>query len=263
MPEVTDHAPGMFWWADVMTTDAAGAKRFYQDLFGWHATDNPIGNGMSYTMFDKDGKNVCALAQMSQQMQQQVPHPFWQCYVTVPDVDAAAANAVELGGTIAMPPMDVFDAGRMASVIDPTGAAINLWQKGTHGGADIIGEPCALAWAELYTPDREKAGRFYTELLDWTIEESSPGEGGAYHVFVSNGANAAGMAPVRPEEVGIPPNWSPYFAVADCDETVAKAESLGGKLDFPPMEIPEIGRFTFLQDPQGAHFAIIQFAPSS
>ena len=121
-------------------------------------------------MFDKDGKNVCALAEMSPQMQQQVPHPFWQCYVTVADVDAAAAKAAELGGTIAVPPMDVFDAGRMASVIDPTGAAINLWQKGTHGGADIIGEPCALAWAELYTPDREKAGRFYTQLLGWTIE---------------------------------------------------------------------------------------------
>ena len=192
-------------------------------------------------------------------MQQQVPHPFWQCYVTVADVDAAAAKAAELGGTVAMPPMAVFDAGRMASVIDPTGAAINLWQKGTHGGADIIGEPCAFAWAELYTPDREKAGQFYTQLLGWTIEESSLGSGGAYHVFLSNGANAAGMPPVQPEELGIPPNWSPYFAVADCDETVARAESLGGKLDFPPMEIPEIGRFTFLQDPQGAHFAIIQF----
>ena len=108
MPEVTDHAPGMFWWADVMTTDAAVAKRFYQELFGWNATDNPIGDGMSYTMFDKDGKNVCALAEMSPQMQQQVPHPFWQCYVTVADVDAAAAKAAELGGTIAVPPMDVL-----------------------------------------------------------------------------------------------------------------------------------------------------------
>ena len=86
---------------------------------------------------------------------------------------------------------------------------------------------------------------------------------GALCAEFSSGANAAGMPPVQPEEVGIPPNWSPYFAVADCDETVAKAESLGGKLDFPPMEVPEVGRFTFLQDPQGAHFAIIQFAPSS
>jgi hypothetical protein len=49
-----------------------------------------------------------------------------------------------------------------------------------------------------------------------------------------------------------------YFSVADCDASVAKARSLGANIQVPPQDIPEIGRFSVMQDPQGAAFSLIQ-----
>jgi predicted enzyme related to lactoylglutathione lyase len=48
-----------------------------------------------------------------------------------------------------------------------------------------------------------------------------------------------------------------YFAVTDCDATCKKIEALGGRIESPPMDIPEVGRFAVCCDPQGAHFAVI------
>ena len=59
---------------------------------------------------------------------------------------------------------------------------------------------------------------------------------------------------------GIPPHWAAYLAVEDCDDTVARAESLGGKVVVPANDIPGVGRFAFVADPQGAVFGVIKLA---
>jgi hypothetical protein len=56
----------------------------------------------------------------------------------------------------------------------------------------------------------------------------------------------------------MPPNWTVYFGVDDCDRVVTEAQQRGGNLLFPAMEIPNVGRFAYLQDSQGAVFAVIQ-----
>ena len=56
----------------------------------------------------------------------------------------------------------------------------------------------------------------------------------------------------------MPPNWLPYFAVEDCDASAAKAQALGGGTVVAPTDVPEVGRFAILRDPQGAVFAIIK-----
>jgi predicted enzyme related to lactoylglutathione lyase len=55
----------------------------------------------------------------------------------------------------------------------------------------------------------------------------------------------------------VPPHWLPYFAVADCAATAARAQELGAQLRVPPTEI-EPGTFAVIADPQGAVFAVIQ-----
>ena len=62
------------------------------------------------------------------------------------------------------------------------------------------------------------------------------------------------MGPQYPPNV--PAHWMVYFSVQDADQTIKRAEELGARAMFPPMDIPQ-GRFTFLTDPQGAAFAII------
>jgi predicted enzyme related to lactoylglutathione lyase len=56
--------------------------------------------------------------------------------------------------------------------------------------------------------------------------------------------------------MNVPPNWLPYFQVADCDATANKAKELGATLFVPPTDIPNTGRFSVIRDPQGAVFAI-------
>ena len=54
----------------------------------------------------------------------------------------------------------------------------------------------------------------------------------------------------------VPSYWMPYFQVADCDASTAKAKELGAKPMVGPQDIPGTGRFAILTDPQGAMFAV-------
>ena len=79
--EVTKHDPGAFSWAELATSDSAGAKGFYGKLFDWKHTDSPAGPDMVYTTLQKGGKPVGALYQMGPQEKGMPPH--WNTYFTV------------------------------------------------------------------------------------------------------------------------------------------------------------------------------------
>jgi len=66
------------------------------------------------------------------------------------------------------------------------------------------------------------------------------------------------MMQIQPDMGAMPPNWGVYFAVDDCDAMVQKATSLGTRTYMPPTDIPNVGRFAVLADPQGAAFNIIK-----
>jgi predicted enzyme related to lactoylglutathione lyase len=258
MPEVTKHTPGMFSWADLGTTDPAAAKKFYTALFGWSYQDDPMGPNEVYSRALLDGKDVCAIyRQQAEQAKMGIP-PHWASYVTVDSADATAERATKAGGNVPMPPFDVFDAGRMVFVMDPTGAAIAGWEPRKHIGARVFGDPGALCWTELMTTDTDRAGKFYCDVFGWTTEAMSMDKGGSYTIFKVGDRGAAGMMATPPEMKGIPPHWMVYFAVADCDATVAKCTAEGGKVFFPATDIPSVGRFAVLSDPQGVAFSVLQ-----
>jgi hypothetical protein len=58
----------------------------------------------------------------------------------------------------------------------------------------------------------------------------------------------------------VPPHWLVYFAVADCDASTERAHELGATVKVPPSDIPGVGRFSMLADPQGAGFAVLRLA---
>jgi predicted enzyme related to lactoylglutathione lyase len=58
----------------------------------------------------------------------------------------------------------------------------------------------------------------------------------------------------------MPTAWAPYFAVADTDETVRRAEELGASVLHPPHDLT-VGRWAMLRDPQGAMFNVIAVTP--
>lgn len=252
---MTSYAPGSFCWFELATNDAAAAKSFYSNIFGWQSHDSPMGDGSVYTMLMKDGADVGALYGLDKtQLERGVP-PHWNLYVSVENVDESTAKAKSLGGKAIMEPFDVMEHGRMSVIQDPTGAMLCLWQPRGHKGAGVIGENNAFCWYELYTNDPEAAKTFYTQLFGWGIG------GDANYTEWKNGDVAmGGMMKIMPEWGNVPPHWIGYVMVDDCDATVAKIKANGGKLFVEPMDIPNMGRFAVGDDPQGAGFAVFALA---
>ncbi len=250
------YAPGTFCWCDLGTSDTAAAKRFYTGLFGWKFQDMPMGPDQYYTMFELDGKPVCALYQQSPE-QPGGDRPAWLSYITVESADRSAERVQELGGKVTMEPFDVLDVGRQVMLQDPTGATVALWEPRRHQGAGVFGEHNAVCWYELTTNDPQKAGRFYSELLGWQTVAQPMGDF-VYTLFRKEAQDKAGMFQLTEDMAGVQPFWLIYFGVDNCDAKTAKAKSLGAEVVRPPTDIPGIGRFSILADPQGAAFAMIQ-----
>jgi predicted enzyme related to lactoylglutathione lyase len=257
MAHIDKHTPGTFCWVELGTTDQDGAKRFYGSLFGWTFVDFPIGPADSYTMFKLDGRDSAAAYEMGDREAGVPPH--WNLYIAVEDADSAAARAVELGGTVPAGVFDVHTNGRMAVIIDPTGAAFCIWQPKQTQGIGVMGENNSYVWADLSTDDRMGAKKFYEALFGWKL---TPGHGKdeSTYLHIMAGENAiAGIQPGEMRKPGVPPHWMPYFMVADTDQATAKAQELGAAVYAPPMMAGEGLRFAILADPQGAVFAL--FSP--
>ena len=243
----TEHTPGTFSWADLTTSDADAAKRFYGSLFDWDFEDNDIPGGGTYTMCKVGGEYVCAIPSSTD-----MAPPRWNNYVTVASADDAAAKAKELGATLIEEPFDVMDAGRMALLQDPAGATLCVWQAGSTIGAGRVNEPGCLTWNELHTPDVDAATSFYGGLFGWTTAAMDTGGGPPYYVIRNGERSNGGITSTQPGE---PPGWVPYFAVESLDGALAAAGEGGGAVLAGPIPMPA-GRIAVLRDPQGAAFAL-------
>ncbi|MDB5213322.1 MAG: hypothetical protein JWO86_1249 [Myxococcaceae bacterium] len=118
----------------------------------------------------------------------------------------------------------------------------------------------SLCWNELFTTV-DAAGKFYVNTFGWTTKSVDMGPMGTYTLFNRVGDdknNAGGMMPMPPNMKGVPSNWLAYFAVADGDASTKKVTELGGQTIAPPMDIPNVGRFSIVEDPQGATFALFK-----
>jgi predicted enzyme related to lactoylglutathione lyase len=249
MGDRDSYPPGTFCWADLGTTDAAAAKTFYTSVFGWEATDAPAGDTGVYTTFKLDGRDVAALYEMGEEEREQLT-PHWSSYVSVEDVDAAAARARELGAELTAEPLDVMEAGRLAVVRDPTGALVHLWQARGQTGAGRVNDPGCMVWNELASPEPERAGAFFSALLGWTAEPDATG----YAVIKCDGAINGGIRRVQDDE---PPHWLVYFSAGSCDETAAAVREAGGRVLAGPMD-SAVGRIAIVADIAGATFGLFE-----
>jgi len=119
--------------------------------------------------------------------------------------------------------------------------------------ADVLGR---FVWHELLTTDTAAAASFYSKVLPWrTVPSSMPG----YTIWMA-GQNQIGGLMALPAD-GPPPHWLMYVGTPNVDATCSQAQSLGAKVVTAPADIPNVGRYAVLSDPQGATFAV--FTPGS
>ena len=256
MPTRDSYAQGTPSWVDLQTTDQAAAKAFYGGVFGWSYDDQPMDAGAVYSIAKIGDAQVAAIAPQSPELKAAGAPAMWNTYLAVDSVDDATAKVAAAGGTVAMEPFDVMDAGRMSFVMDPSGAAVALWQAKQHIGAGLVNEPGTVIWNELITDNPDAVG-FYEQVLGVTTSTADMGEN-KYTMFEVGGQQVGGTMP--PQMAGVPNHWHVYFAVADADATAAKVRQLGGSVMVEPFDTP-IGKMAVVTDPQGAVFSLFQARP--
>lgn len=126
---------------------------------------------------------------------------------------------------------------------------------------DVYKTPGAFSWNELLTTEPEAAAKFYGALLGWKFDTMEMGgDEGPYRVIKTADTGVGGMMKIPAQAQGMPPMWCSYVTVADLDATLKQAVALGGQVVAPAMEIPQVGRFAVIADPQGASLNLIQYA---
>jgi predicted enzyme related to lactoylglutathione lyase len=116
----------------------------------------------------------------------------------------------------------------------------------------------AFSWFELMTTDVKTAKDFYGKLFDWNMKDIPMGHMD-YTVVKVHDEEVAGIMPMPANAKDMPPVWGIYFTVDNMAVTIAKAKELKGKILVEPKDIPDIGQFCVIQDPQGAWFTVIEY----
>ncbi len=116
-----------------------------------------------------------------------------------------------------------------------------------------------FVWYELTTSNAFAAESFYRDIVGWSARDSGM-TNFKYTLFSVGETPMAGLVQFPPDvpQAQIPPSWLGYIGVDDVDAKVAEAEKLGAKVHHAPTDIPDIGRFAVLADPQGAAFALFK-----
>jgi hypothetical protein len=122
--------------------------------------------------------------------------------------------------------------------------------------------PQSFFWYELMSNDVAAAKTFYGAVVGWETEDLG-GPHAGYSLFKTDGVGVAGLMAMPAEvcEKGGQPGWVGYIQVADTDAAAARIESGGGVVLRAPDEIPEVGRFAVVADPQGAVFMLLAPLP--
>jgi uncharacterized protein len=258
MANIDKHPAGSFCWVELATTDQNAAKDFYTALFGWAVVDSPMGPDDFYSMFKLHGRDTGAAYTMRKEQRAQGVPPHWMLYVSVDNADQAVAKAAQAGGTVLAPAFDVMEVGRMAVLQDPTGAIFSLWQPKSHQGITITGDN-TFCWADLSTPNPERASKFYAGLFGWQMMTDPKDPSGYIHI--KNGEHfIGGVPPATHRNPNAPPHWLLYFQVGDVEAATAKAAQLGGKVLMPARKMEGVGTWSIVADPQGAVFALFKSA---
>ncbi len=236
--------PGVPCWVDVSVDDLEAGRAFYADLFGWEPDISDVPDAGGYTNFLLDGLTVAGLGP---KMGPPMPD-VWTVAVATDDVEASLALASEAGGQVLAGPAVIPTKGTFGMVADPCGTPIALWAADGHIGAQVVNDPNTFVWNELASPDVDASSEFYGRLFGWQLQSH---DGGG--IYTDSGGRT--LCGVHPAGDGEPPFWTVWFAVEDCDGTVARVVDAGGQVLMPPTDM-SFGRGAVVAAPGGAAFGV-------
>lgn len=242
---------GMFVWRELSTTDVDGALRFYGELFGWKSKVEQMPNGPYHQLMQGDLPVAGLLA-----VPQPGMPPGWMGYVSVPDVDAALAEARVKGGKVVWGPTDIEGVGRMGTFFDPQGAMLSVMRS-------TLGDPVPgklpgagqFCWEELEARDVEAAKTFYGAVLGW---KPFPGPSARYTMLGMGARAGETAASLCAAPAGNRPAWRSFVLVGELRAVRERAARLGGKVLVEETVVPGVGIASTIADPQGAELNLFK-----
>jgi predicted enzyme related to lactoylglutathione lyase len=123
----------------------------------------------------------------------------------------------------------------------------------------LANKPGDFIWYELMTSDPEGAAAFYGPLVGWTFSSANQ-PGMDYRQFTAANGDMIGGCMKMPDGAPMPPMWLGYIGVDDVDQSATNIREAGGQIHMEPQDIPGVGRFAFVADPQGVPFYIMRGA---
>lgn len=114
-------------------------------------------------------------------------------------------------------------------------------------------------WYDVMTTDTKAAADFYRHVVGWDAQEYPMGDR-TYTVFRQGPTMVAGLMAIPPDmqATNVKPCWTGYVAVDNVDAEAVRVKALGGKIERPPEDIPNVGRFAVAADPGGAVFLLFR-----
>lgn len=210
---------------EVGAADDGPLVEFYGELFGWGLQGFP---GGGYTMIDtRGGAGINGGIGKSQ-----TGEPWSAFYVETDDLRAMLEKANSLGGTTVMPVTVLGGAVTIAMFNDPDGLLVGLVRapsEPSQGGesAPSEGSGAPVTWFEILGSDAARTQQFYGELFGWKVDNSSPG-----YAMVDTGTGRGIQGGVGG---GVRSPWAIVYArVADVEQTLSRAEQLGGSRVIDP-----------------------------
>jgi predicted enzyme related to lactoylglutathione lyase len=251
------HAGGTFCFAELVSSDPAGATQFYGDLFGWTVEEVP-GSSHPYWLFQIEGRIVAGLRPIQRGRQRWIP------YVAVERLDETVTQAERFGGRTGLEPFDVSGVARMATIVDPHERVVGLWQANGRSGAERQELPGSMWWVEMLAHDVTGATHFYSRLFGWrATERRLPHLTHGYTVYSVGTESVGGAITIEDKWGRVPERWQILFAVTDVKRTIEQTEGLGGSEYLPVLDIPHVGRCASLLDDRQCLFIAMQPAERS
>jgi uncharacterized protein len=119
---------GEICWTELATPNAKAAKDFYGKTFGWQFSDQEMGD-MTYTVIKFNNKDLGGIWSIPKGQEKEIP-PHWMTYILVDNIEEALKKAQKNGAKVMKPTTEVGENfGKLAVIVDPTGAHIALWQS--------------------------------------------------------------------------------------------------------------------------------------
>jgi uncharacterized protein len=261
LPPLTEPASdeqhvGKVIWADLVTPDLEGAKRFYGGLLGWTFRELP--GAPNYVLASVNNEPVAGLLQKALPPGES-KHPLWLTFLAVHDVDAAQQLAVQNGGKVLAQSHNYPHRGRQAVLLDPDGAVFAVLAAEGGDPPDYLAAPGEWIWHSLLVADPKRESAFYKALFGYEVYDLS-NEGDTHYILSSDSYARAGLNALPSDSLRRHPHWLNFVRVTNAADSAKKALALGGLVLVEPRVDRHGGQLAVLADPSGAPFGVMEWS---